>query len=276
MIFEKEKIVMNISKIRTINFNAICNGDYKELRNISVQNGMSPKKADDIEKKIQAAFPEDKYVLKFRIIGNPSDFYEVSVELTENDKILGNKSGNVLPKDIKYYDDKETKKEKAKVFEKVMIIVSAVKSMYNKQIKAEKAENPEQINNHNVEQVITEKVTNTDNNCIVSPTVEKIKKISIDAGFPKDKADLLSKGIEKTFSKPKYQGMKFNLTLEQQNLRKGKFQYIIYYNLIPKTQDLSNSKNQLHRTPQILSESNKQKDRRNLFQNLYRFIKKYY
>lgn len=261
-----------IYPINSINFKAICKGQYQNLKDISVANGLDIQKADEFESKIQKLFPDNTKTLKFNIIGTPLNFNEVSIHLSDRSgKVLQQVTGRVLPNDIKYFEKNEVRESNAQVFEKTFNLVKKLKTSFDSMLKQEKAEEESK------KRLKTYSRSSIDFKCLISPDVDIIKNTSINAGYPKEKADEIHKLIKKKFSDDSYKLMVFNLRLDETIDKKGNRQYIIYHSLNPFSDAVPNKNSHPPGTNStIISKGTTTEDRKNLFENLYKVIKQYY
>ena len=266
---------MEISSISNMNFKAICRGQYENLKRISMENGTDISKIERLEKTIQKLFPDNNQILKFNIVGNNDSFTSVAIQLMDNkNKVIEQVDGNVLPKDIRFYEKNEVRMEKSKVFAKVVNMVKKLKKGYSSKLKTEQ-EISEKEKNTEIQAIKT--LSPSDMKCVISPDISIIKRISVDAGYPADLANKLEYAIKKRLSQEKYYYKIFYLKLDETLDIKGKRQYMVYYgitnNLDVNAEDYNRSKGIFQ---SIISNGVTQEDRKNLFENVYNLIKNHY
>ena len=266
---------MKILQFNNLSFTSQCRGQYEELKKISVDNGADISKIDGFEKTIQKIFPYNNQILKFKILGNAASFNNVAIQLINNDnKVVQQVEGTVIPRNIGYYTPIEAKEEKSKVFEKVVNMVRRLKRAYSTQLKNEQKIIEQDIKFKSAEKEITPLTGSC--KCVISHDIDKIKHISLEAGYPQDKANEICDLIKEKFSDDKYNCKIFYLRFQEDDdsyLRK----YVIYHGL---TNNIDfNSKdyhNSVDISKTVISTGVTKEDRYKLLENVYRIIKSYY
>lgn len=269
---------MNISSIANINFKAKCTGLYKTLIKTSVKNGLPKEDAENLAQVVQNLFPDNSQTLQFTYGINTYEGYpSVNVKLVSKD--------NKLLAEIKNSSLDINKTEKERLFPEAVNLVKRLKILYDNQLQKEafqtsKGEAP-------IKPIFKKKVQ-AQKKYYISHIVDKIKKISTDAGLIKEEADKIQTKIEKIFSKKQYNEKELFLVLDEDNDNLGQRRYILYHIIDVPTfankqgtsllnpNDSITEKIKKKAKKDYISEGYTKEDRKKLFENLCKILARNY
>jgi len=270
---------MNILPISGINFSAICTGDYQKIKNISVKNGLSMEKAKLIDDKIQSYFPEDTFTLDFHFFNLRKDENsEVTVRLrNENNEVIDKLSRVMVTKRNK---EERTEQQNFKnIFERTANMVKKLKEQYDikEQEKAKRREMYARIaKRQEIEPQNAQKVADVPKQFVIPDTLEKIKNISVEAGYLETKANTLMNIIKNLFKNKKFEGKRMVMQLSYDKDNDGKMKYWLLHNVsaIDSRYDAQRAISEAARDP--ISDGNTDADKRNLLERTYKVLKDAY